>query len=90
MGISEVSDLEELQQKVEDREDKNYVKELIRNIKADNRFGNDLYKTLSPYNCLTLLDPRYGKLYFNEEQLQKAVGDICRDKVFDSERGISV
>ena len=85
-----VDDLEELQQKVEDREDKNYVKELITNIKADNRFGNDLYKTLSPYNCLTLLDPRYGKLYFNEEQLQKAIGDICRDKVFDSERGVSV
>ena len=32
-----VDDLEELQQKVEDREDKNYVKEPIKNIKADNR-----------------------------------------------------
>ena len=85
-----VDDLEELQQKVTDREDKNYVKELITNIKAENRFGNDLYKTLCPYNCLTLLDPRYGKLYFNEEQLQKAIDDICRDKVFNTERGVSV
>ena len=85
-----VDDLEALQLRVEDREDKKYVEELIRNIKADNRFGNDLYKTLSPYNCLTLLDPRYSKLYFNEEQLQKAISDICKDKVFDSERGVSV
>ena len=85
-----VDDLEELQQKVADREDKRYVEELITNIKAENRFGNDLYKTLPPYNCLTLLDPRYGKLYFNEEQLKKAIDDICRDKVYNTERGVSV
>ena len=82
-----VDDLEELQEKCIDRDDKRYVKELIQNIKSDNRFGKDLYKTLPPYNCLTLLDPRYGKLYFNEEQLNKAVEDICKDKVFSSERG---
>ena len=49
-----------------------------------------MYKTLKPYNCLTLLDPRYGKFYFNEEQLKKAIDDICSDKVFSAERSVAV
>ena len=82
-----VDDLEELEKKVSDRDDKKYVKEFIANIKSESRFGKDLYKTVSPYNCLTLLDPRYGKLYFDEEQLEKAIEDLCSDLVFSSERG---
>ena len=82
-----VEDLEELERRVNDRDDKKYVQEFISNIKGDNRFGKDLFKTISPYNCLTLLDPRYGKLYFDEEQLDKALEDLCSDPVFSSERG---
>ena len=82
-----VEDLEELERRVNDRDDKKYVQEFIANIKGDNRFGKDLFKTISPYNCLTLLDPRYGKLYFDEEQLDKALEDLCSDPVFSSERG---
>ena len=81
-----VDDLEELERKVTDRDDKKYVQEFLANIKSEIRFGKDLYKTVSPYNCLTLLDPRYGKLYFGEEQLDKAIEDICNDVVFSSER----
>ena len=82
-----VEDLEELERKVTDRDDKKYVQEFIANIKIDSRFGKDLFKTISPYNCLTLLDPRYGRLYFDEEQLEKAIEDLCSDLVFSSERG---
>jgi len=82
-----VDDLEELEKKVTDRDDKKFLQEFIANIKSESRFGKDLYKTVSPYNCLTLLDPRYGKLYFDEEQLDKAIEDLCSDLVFCLERG---
>lgn len=43
-------------------------------------------KTRTPFNCLTLLDIRYGDLYFSPEQKQKAIDDISNDLVFSAER----
>ena len=36
---------------------KHFVETLLSNLKSNKRFPNG-YKTLAPYNCLTLLDPR--------------------------------
>ena len=49
---------------------------------TEKRFGPDLYKTKVPYNCLTLLDVRYGELYFDETQKEKAISDINSDAIF--------
>ena len=49
---------------------------------TDKRFGHDLFKTKVPYNCLTLLDVRYGELYFDQVQKSKAQQDIMNDSIF--------
>ena len=54
----------------------------MENLKADRRFKYDLYKTTKPFNALTLLDPRYSDLYFNEEQKTEAINVIYEDVVF--------
>ena len=48
-----------------------YVSTLLYNLKASNRFQNG-YKDLAPYNCLTVLDVRYGDLYMNREEVEQA------------------
>ena len=51
-------------------------------IHSEKRFGPDLYKTKVPYNCLTLLDVRYGELYFDDGQKEKAISDVNNDSIF--------
>ena len=58
----------------------------MENLKADKRFKLDLYKTTKPHNALTLLDPRFSDLYFNEEQKDEAINVIYNDVVFRDER----
>ena len=44
-----------------------YPAALLASLQSGKRFHQDGYKTLSPYNALTLLDPRYMDIYFSPE-----------------------
>jgi len=59
---------------------KQFVEKLLSNLMRRFQSG---YKQLAPYNCLTLLDIRYADLYFNTEDLDKAVFDLSNDAVYD-------
>lgn len=61
-----------------------YPAALLTSLQAGKRFHQDGYKTLSPYNVLTLLDPRYMDIYFSPEQVKKAFEDLSTDVVYDS------
>ena len=67
-------------------EGKKYLTQLLSSMKKQDRFGPDLFKTKVPYNCLTLLDVRYGDIYFDEEQKMKAIDDILNDRVYSTDR----
>ena len=58
-----------------------YPSALLTSLQAGKRFHQDGYKTLSPYNVLTLLDPRYMDIYFAPEQVKQAVEDLATDVV---------
>ena len=61
-----------------------FVQLLLSNLRSDKRFPSGL-KLCRPYNCLTLLDPRYGDLYLNEAEVGQALHDIHADNIFDQE-----
>ena len=48
----------------------------------------DLYKSKSPYRELTLLDPRYGNLYFDKEGIvmEETIDALISDKIYDEDR----
>ena len=73
---------------VAERERKSFLKSLCDILMKNNRFGMDLYKTKSPYRELTLLDPRYGNLYFDSQgtQMGDAIDALERDKIFNEDR----
>ena len=62
-----IEDLKKLSNKVKLGVERNYVNTLLTNLQSNQRFP-DGYKCETPYNILTLLDPRHSDLYFNEEQ----------------------
>ena len=62
-----------------------FVNCLLSNLKSERRFPDGL-KLRRLYNCLTLLDPRYGDLYFGDAAaLQHALHDLHNDNIFDGE-----
>ena len=61
-----------------------YPSALLTSLQAGKRFHLDGYKTLSPYNVLTLLDPRYMDIYFSPDQVQQGIEDLSTDVVYDS------
>lgn len=61
-----------------------YPAALLTSLQAGKRFHQDGYKTQSPYNVLTLLDPRYMDIYFSPDQVKQAVEDLSSDVVYDS------
>ena len=67
--------------------DRDFPSKLLKNLQTSNsrikRFPNG-YKSLSPYNSLTLTDPRFMDIYFSEEETKKALEDIASDKIFDN------
>ena len=79
-----IDELKNLLNKDISQEAKRFVNILINNIHSDRRFHKDLYKTQPPYNVLTLLDVRYGDLYMDEEQKEKAINDLVNDRIFSS------
>ena len=42
----------------------------------------DWLKTTSPQNVLTLLDPRFLDMNFDEEEVEKIIEDMKKDNVF--------
>ena len=62
---------------------KRFVDQLLANLKSNKRFLPNGYKTVAPYNVLTLLDLRYSDLYFSEEEYKQAVRDLELSCVFD-------
>ena len=38
---------------------------------------------MAPFNCLTLTNPKYMDIYFDEEQKDKALEDLASDVIFD-------
>ena len=77
-----IEDLKKLSNKVKLGVERNYVNTLLTNLQSNQRFP-DGYKCETPYNILTLLDPRHSDLYFNEEQYNKSVYDLYIDSVYD-------
>ena len=71
-----------------DDERKSFLKSLCDLLKKNNRFGLDLYKSKSPYRELTLLDPRYGNLYFDKEgiEMDQTIDALITDKIYDVDR----
>ena len=61
-----------------------YPAALLASLQSGKRFHQDGYKTLSPYNALTLLDPRYMDIYFSPEQVKKCTEDLSTDRVYES------
>ena len=59
-----------------------YINTLMRNLLSEKRFPEG-YKLQSPYNVLSLLDPRYSDLYFDDDQVTKAIQDLINDPIFD-------
>ena len=43
------------------------------------------YKEKSPYNLLTLLDPRYSDLYFSSVEYEKCLDSLTNDAVYDND-----
>ena len=84
------SELKEMKRNMKKNGDgKLFVSLLLDNLVKDRRFGPDLMKSKAPYNVLTLLDVRYGDLYFNSEEKAKALDDLYNDVVFASIRDSS-
>ena len=77
-----------LQFSVPDAERKSFLKSLCGLLKKNNRFGMDLYKSKSPYRELTLLDPRYGNLYFDKEGIvmEETIDALISDKIYNEDR----
>ena len=78
-------ELTSLASKVEG-EQKKLVESFLLNMKKEHRFGWDLYKYQAPYNILTLLDVRYGSLFFDEKQKKQALSDLAIDRVYNNEK----
>ena len=64
---------------------KRFVDQLLTNLKSNKRFLPNGYKTVAPYNVLTLLDLRYSDLYFSPEEYKQAVRDLELSCVFDDD-----
>ena len=77
-----VVELEKMKNRVKIGDQRNYVEMFLKNLHSKNRFP-DKMKMVKPYNILTLLDPRYGDLYFTERETQIAVNDLVIDPVYD-------
>ena len=76
-------DLQQPCEKVQGGPANRYVSNLLLNLRSSKRFP-DGYKEKSPYNILTLLDPRYADLYFEEQQLVKAFNELFIDPIYDN------
>ena len=75
-------DLEEMSTKEKSEAGRRFIVTLLKNLQSPNRFP-DGYKNETPFNSLTLLDPRYTNMYFNENQTKKAFNDIYIDMIYD-------
>ena len=64
--------------------DKDFPQKLLKNLQSTlpKRFPGG-YKTMAPFNCLTLTNPKYMDIYFDEEQKDKALEDLASDVIFD-------
>ena len=64
--------------------DKDFPEKLLKNLQSTQpkRFPGG-YKTMAPFNCLTLTNPKYMDIYFDEEQKNKALEDLASDVIFD-------
>ena len=74
--------LRQLSTKVKRGAARNYVDTLLTKLQSNRRFC-DGYKLKIPYNCLTMLDPRYCDLYFNNAEKVKVVSSLCIDSVYE-------
>ena len=77
-----IDDLKEMSGKEKTEDGKQYIDTLLNNLMSDNRFP-DGYKNQSPFNSLTLLDPRYSDAFFEEEHVKKAFNDLYLDQIYD-------
>ena len=64
--------------------DKDFPQKLLKNLQSTlpKRFPGG-YKTVAPFNCLTLTNPKYMDIYFTEAQKDQALEDIANDVIFD-------
>ena len=64
--------------------DKDFPQKLLKNLQTPvpKRFPGG-YKTVPPFNCLTLTNPKYMDIYFTEAQKDQALEDIANDVIFD-------
>ena len=84
------SELSSMKGKMKNGEGKQFISFLLDNLVKESRFGTDLRKTKSPYNVLTLLDVRYGDIYFNKDEKEKAFDDLSKDVVYATIRESAV
>ena len=77
-----VDDLENLKGASRNRIHTNYYAELARQLSR--RFPNQ-FKTVTPFNALCILDPRYLDIYFNAEETNHAKNIIIGDRVYHEE-----
>ena len=63
---------------------RDFVHLLLTNLRSIKRFPDGL-KNRRPYNCLTLLDMRYGDLYFSPAEVEHALHDIHQDNIYDQD-----
>ena len=64
--------------------DKDFPQKLLKNLQSTlpKRFPGG-YKTMAPFNCLTLTNPKYMDIYFDEEQKYQALEDLASDVIFE-------
>ena len=77
------SELETLVSKLPEH-DKKFPKALLETLKSNERFPNG-YKCRSPFNSLTLTNPKYMDIYFNSYEVDQAIKDISEDQIFVNE-----
>ena len=77
-------ELKKMKNRVKIGDQREYVETFLNNLHARNRFPDNM-KTFKPYNILTLLDPRYGDLYFTALEKHIAVNDLIMDPVYDDQ-----
>ena len=64
--------------------EKSFVEKLLLNLQSAWHFPLG-YKEKSPYNILTLLDPRYSDLYFSSVEYEKCLDSLTNDAVYDDD-----
>ena len=79
------NELDCLAKKTRNEDGKAFISALQNCLAAENRFPKGM-KECAPYNCMTLLDPRYMDLYFDSEQAAMAKVDLMDDVVLEEDR----